>query len=188
MGLVGQLGLSLPTGSVENSETSHHGDHVRMGYPMQFGSGTLDYLASITYTLTKPSWSLGFQPGGLIRQGTNKLGYSLGNQLYLHAWMGKAVTVKWIVGGKFTAQRVAMIQGHDDGMDIYASPSANAINTGYTRVLGGLYTGWAPRAKQSGLSLHAEIQLPVYDLVNGVQMALRYQVLVGIKYGLGRHA
>ena len=69
------LGLSLPTGSIDEKHTNGN----TLGYGMQLGSGTYDFHPAITYG-SDQSYSYGAQIGGVLRIGENDQDYTLGNK------------------------------------------------------------------------------------------------------------
>ena len=70
------LGLSLPTGSIDEKHTSGN----TLGYGMQLGSGTYEFHPAITYLAQTQSYSYGAQIGGVLRIGENDQDYTLGNK------------------------------------------------------------------------------------------------------------
>lgn len=79
-------GVSLPTGTVEARDTTPVGPDQLLPYPMQLGSGTLDLRPGLTYTGFSEDWSWGGQVLGTIRMGSNKRGYTLGNEGEFSLW------------------------------------------------------------------------------------------------------
>ena len=71
------LGLSLPTGSIKEKDSSGS----ILGYPMQLGSGTWDLLPGITYLGQTGNLSYGAQFSGVLRIGENSRNYSLGENV-----------------------------------------------------------------------------------------------------------
>ncbi|MGB0910245.1 MAG: hypothetical protein ACPGYT_07770 [Nitrospirales bacterium] len=94
--------MSLPTGDITQSGTTPLGV-VRLPYPMQLGSGTVDVLPGFTYGGAKENISWGFQTLGTYRIGRNKAGYSKGDAYEVGAygayawtnWISNSVRFKW---------------------------------------------------------------------------------------------
>jgi hypothetical protein len=55
------IGMSFPTGSIEERDNTPAGDDQILPYPMQIGSGTFDLLPGITYLGQSNNWSWGSQ-------------------------------------------------------------------------------------------------------------------------------
>ena len=69
-----QLGVSLPTGTIENKDVTpaSNGTGVILPYPMQIGSGTFDAELGLTYFKTCNTLSFGSQLKGVFRFGENR--------------------------------------------------------------------------------------------------------------------
>ena len=81
------LGISIPTGSVAATMASHGGELMDFG--MQTGSGTWDFLPSLTWTGGYSAWSWGGQLSGVKRlQERNASSYALGDVFQATAWAG----------------------------------------------------------------------------------------------------
>ncbi len=80
-------GLSLPTGSIEKKGGEHSMyPGVRFPYAMQLGSGTWDILPGLTYVHQNGGFSWSSQLSGIVRTGSNAVGYQLGNQVTSTTW------------------------------------------------------------------------------------------------------
>ncbi len=112
------FGLSAPTGDVDIRLRPMHQSTTDefIHYHMQLGSGTWDFLPSLTYTGQAARWSWGGQLSGIYRlEDENESGYALGDQFQATAWGGYALS-DWLaasVRGIYTTQ--GEIQGQFDG-------------------------------------------------------------------------
>lgn len=79
------MGVSLPTGSVTNTDTYHNGES-RHPYSMVLGSGTVDLLPSATFVSQYDKWSWGTQAMATLRTGENNEGYTLGDRYKGNLW------------------------------------------------------------------------------------------------------
>lgn len=102
------LGLSAPTGKVDlqlRRIFQIEGGLIHFG--MQLGSGTWDFMPSLTYAGEKNRWSWGTQLGGVKRmEDENKSGYRLGDIFQATTWGGYDLT-QWLtasVRGAYTLQ------------------------------------------------------------------------------------
>lgn len=180
---IGNLGLSLPTGTLENRDDMSINPHNKMGYSMQFGSGTLDLFGTLSYTFTLPTWSHGAQTGFMKRNGKNSEGYALGNQYFVYVWAGRTLLPRLFLGGKLNVTKTTSIKGIDGEMMMKMSATKDPSNSGYDRLQAGLYASYQP-LKNQNFTLHLEWAKPVVDNVTGIQMALTQVVYAGVKYAL----
>lgn len=102
------LGLSAPTGKVDiELRRTNKQDGGLIHFGMQLGSGTWDFMPSLTYTGEKSRWSWGAQFSGIKRlEEKNKSGYRLGDMVQATTWGGYDLT-HWLtatVRGAYTWQ------------------------------------------------------------------------------------
>ncbi len=180
--VIAQFGISLPTGSIENKSNMSNNQHAKLGYAMQFGSGTLDYFSSLSFTKILPAYSFGLQGFGLLRNGVNSQGYTLGNQMNVNAWFGKMFFEGFVSGLSLNAQSFGSVSGLDQEMN-QKTPAGNPLNTGYKRTIASFYFGYAPSFSEN-VSFNGEFGIPIYENVEGAQMSLKYIANIGIKISI----
>jgi hypothetical protein len=77
--VVAQLGLSLPTGSIDETgrvlSPMNTAPVLTLPYPMQLGSGSFDPLLGLTWTRTTGHWTFGTQASAVMRVHDNDQGY-----------------------------------------------------------------------------------------------------------------
>ena len=86
--------------------------NMRLGYPMQLGSGTFDLLPGLTYFVQKDESSWGAQVSSVIRMGENSENYSFGNGFMATVWyahklsnlLSASVRIKGNTCGKINGQ------------------------------------------------------------------------------------
>ncbi|MFY0672269.1 MAG: hypothetical protein JXQ87_02625 [Bacteroidia bacterium] len=180
--LIAQIGASIPTGSIENRNQISNNPHNKLGYAMQFGSGTYDCFSSLSFTRTLPAYSIGLQGFALLRNGVNDQGYTLGNQFTTSVWAGKRVLDGLVIGVNINAQSFGSIAGLDAEMD-RMSISGNPQNSGYQRVVSSAYFGYSPFEKYA-VTINGEVSVPIYENVEGIQMSLNQVFTVGVKFSI----
>ncbi|MGH1419677.1 MAG: hypothetical protein ACRBCJ_12530 [Hyphomicrobiaceae bacterium] len=178
------MGLSLPTGSITKRDRvlAPNGmrPDLRLPYPMQLGSGTVDLLPGLTYTGKKGSFSWGAQYMADIRlEDENDEGYALGDKHSLTSWIAYRVS-PW-ASASFRVN--AMTQDSIDGIDLnVVAPvqTADPNNHGGERVdlLWGVNL-LAPEGALKGHRLAVEFGLPVYQNLNGPQLETDWTLAVG---------
>lgn len=95
--------LSLPTGSYQEKTESGR----LVSYPGQLGSGTVDWVPSLTHRLREGAWELNSRAEARIRMGRNNLGYRLGDELsasltggfWLHRYLALTLGGSWRAWG-----------------------------------------------------------------------------------------
>lgn len=159
--------FSAPTGSVDKKMNG-----VFTHYMMQPGSGTWDFLPSITYTGRADRFAWGAQVLGIVRmEEENESGYRLGDVLQVTGW-GSYRFADWIsasVRGLYTDQ--GKIEGHYNGPHNHSSPPDLQYNYGGTfwDIGFGINTV-VPSGALKGLRFSAEWLQPVDENVNGYQL------------------
>ncbi|WP_101068992.1 transporter family protein [Roseovarius salinarum] len=170
---VARLGLSLPTGSITETDRvlSPMGTRPvkRLGYGMQLGSGTVDLRPAITLQRGRGAWNWGAQLGGVVRLGTNDEGYALGDGATAVAWASWRAA-PWIsLSGGVEARTMGAIDGIDPNI-VGAATGADPRNSGGDKVI--VFAGadlTARRGALKGHKLGLELGVPVYQDLNGVQ-------------------
>jgi hypothetical protein len=125
------LGLSLPTGSIEEKDASG----AQLPYPMQLGSGTYDFEPSLTYhhQLEPISISWGAQLGATFRLDENDHDYSLGNEFLASTWSAYNWNKNWSTSLRLKWKH----WGNIDGSDTQLAASPNMMPTADPNLRGG---------------------------------------------------
>lgn len=90
--LLTDVGLSLPTGSIDEKNPVDTTGVKNYPYNMQLGSGTLDQTLGVTALWLQPGLQLGGRFSTILRtSGYNENGYRLGNQYKSEAWIDAPV-------------------------------------------------------------------------------------------------
>jgi len=159
--------VSAPTGRVDYKTAG-----VFTHYGMQPGSGTWDFVPSITYTGRAARWTWGSQVLGIMRlEEDNESGYRLGDVFQATAW-GSYRFADWIsasLRGLYTEQ--GKIEGHYNGPHNHSSPPDLQFNYGgrFWDIGFGVNTV-VTAGPLRGLRLSAEWLQPVMDDPNGYQL------------------
>lgn len=179
--LHGELGISIPTGSIdETDETPMSGNQeVALPYAMQIGSGTFDTKLALTYVFNRTGFSWGHQLKGLLRFGENNRDYRMGNQIGLDNWIAVNV-VDWLsLSGRLEGLWVDAISGANPELNPMMSTTTDTANYGGTFV----NTGFGFNAYfLESMKLGAEISVPIYQDVNGIQLKQKETISLGLTY------
>ncbi|MFD2566669.1 transporter [Pseudotenacibaculum haliotis] len=185
--LHGQLGFSLPTGSIDNKSVTpaSNGNEVILPYPMQIGSGTFDTDVAVTYLGQAELVSWGSQLKGTFRFGENDNGYRLGNQFGLNNWFA-VKAANWI---SFSARVQGLIVNEIEGLNPALNPNmvitANTVNSGGEYIFGGLgFNFYVPEGNLKNFRFGFEFSSPLYQNLNGVQLKQKETITLGVQYAL----
>lgn len=167
------LGLSAPTGDVgEKLRRSHQEDLGYIHYGMQLGSGTWDFLPSLTWTGALDDWNIGAQISGARRLETqNRSGYALGDVFQTTVWGGYRL-LPWLTAslrGVYTVQ--GELRGEYDGVHPESGPMDFPSSYGGQYWDAGIgLTAVVQRGYLAGNRFAVEWLEPIRDDVNGYQL------------------
>ncbi|MGH1402939.1 MAG: transporter [Alphaproteobacteria bacterium] len=181
------LGVSAPTGSIKEEDTvltpMNTTPVLRLPYAMQLGSGTWDGLVGMTYTGHTGAWSWGAQYNGTFRlENENSQNYRWGDKHDLTVWGGHRFNDQWGVTTHIAGETMGKIKGSDANI---AAPvqTANPDNYGGERMEIGTGFTYTPSIKSmEGIEIGAEISIPIYQNLHGVQMERDWNASIGISY------
>lgn len=178
-----KAGVSLPTGSTDETAQilTPMGDTptMRVPYAMQAGTGTFDLEPALTYKGRRGAIGFGAQATASIKLDENKWGYAFGDSYEATAWLSYR-PAQWIsFSGRVKARTTGRIQGIDPAI-MGPVQTANPDFQGGDRVdlIGGVNLV-APHGALAGHRLGIELGVPVYQNLNGPQMAGDWMLTVG---------
>lgn len=209
--LILNAGVSIPTGAID-VEGTHGGDElIVLPYPMQLGSGSFELRPAVTFAGTSGSWSYGAQAHAAIPLNDNSRDYRLattvGSTLWgarkLNDWLSISVRGSIQNWGNITtsAEHTEMETSeaeHDHTahnshaapaaptQTVYMSPTMDPNLQGGTRanLAAGVNFIVPDRVGSilAGQRLAVEFQMPVYQNLDGPQMALDWTIVAGWQY------
>lgn len=184
------LGLSLPTGSIDEKD---HIPMMGMGMvhsvlpaPMQLGSGTYDLLPSLTFRQQFEDWSYGVQANATVRlQDANDRDYRLGHQFALTTWTGYVLN-EWIsLGSGLSYKYAGKLKGEQDQIGTNG-PAGRSVTTAFGENYGGEAIDailgcnlLAPRGALKGHRLSVDLRLPLWQDLNGNQLETDWTLTLG---------
>ncbi len=184
--LLANVGVGIPTGSIEERDTTPAGPNQPLPYPMQLGSGTYDLLPGLTFTAQERRWSWGAQAQMVLRLGRNSKGYSLGDRGKVTAWMAYLLA-DWVSASvRLDANKWGNIDGVDEQLPAMAPmmvPTADPDRRGGERVdalLGVNLYGTNSAFADHRLAL--EVGVPVYQSLDGPQLETDFVATLGWQY------
>ena len=185
----GQLGISIPTGSIEEMDVTPASapNEAILPYPMQIGSGTWDVMPAITYLGQSDDFSWGLQSRATLRLGENDNDYTLGNRLDNNFWLGYKLSDNF--SPQFRLR--GLFFGDIDGQDprLAGALANNVIHTvdpdlkNGTRIDAGLGLNFfVPSGPLHDLRIGIEYDLPIYQNLDGPQMQIEGIFTIGVQY------
>ena len=185
------LGMSFPTGSNHNTggavmQTTGSYAITQAFYGMQPGTGTFDVMPGIFYGGVKGPWSWGLSYRARLPLGVNTQGYMWGNYQEANAWGGYT----WLPGFTTMIRANFNIQDHIVGADWFLVgklPSANPNFYGGKRIE--MFAGADIDGKLFGypaFSIGVEAGVPVYQNLDGPQIAKNWQAGLALRYKIGQ--
>ena len=111
LNLIGNIGVSLPTSSIEQTGM----DGNILPYPMQLGSGSFEGRPGVTLFGYHQNWSYGSQLRGTFPLHTNSSEYRHGNSVNATAWGARKLSDWLSFGGRLLLSHSGQITGsHPD--------------------------------------------------------------------------
>lgn len=192
------LGLSLPTGSIDEKDRTPRPPASMLAMPtynenllpasMQLGSGTIDLLPSLTYVQQFEDWSWGAQASGVIRlESENDNGYRLGNKFELLSWAGYNLT-EWLgLSGGLSYGYTGKLKGTQEGVGTNGPMMIpNSVTTAFNDNFGGeridLLLGinlLKPSGALEGHRIALDVRLPLWQDLNGYQLETDSVITIG---------
>ena len=80
------IGISVPTGNIDQRDETPMMSNAQLAYPMQLGSGTWDPNLGLTYLRQSDKFSWGTQLNYKFRLGENSENYRFGNRFEVLGW------------------------------------------------------------------------------------------------------
>jgi hypothetical protein len=183
--LHGQVGLSIPTGSVTESDVTPASspNETELPYPMQVGSGTFDPNLVLTYLGQNESISWGSQIRGIFRFGENDREYRYGNRYSLNNWFAIKANNWFSVSARLEGLIVGEIEGADPNLNPMMVITADTNNSGGTYINSGVgINTYISKGALKNLRFGFEFGYPLYQDLNGIQLKAKETVTFGTQY------
>ena len=119
LNLIGNIGISSPTGSTEQMGT----DGNVLPYPMQLGNGSFEGKPGITFIGIHGNWSYGSQLRGTFPLHTNSRQYRHGNAVNATAWGARQIGDWLSIGGRLLLSHSGQITGSHPDLNPDMSPN-----------------------------------------------------------------
>ena len=178
------LGFSFPTGSTSERDTilapTGARPTVRLPYSMQNGSGTVDFLPSMTYSASSSRLGWGGQWSGTLRTQKDN-GYNLGDLHEVTTWLSYRWMDALSSSIRVKYQHSEKIDGFDRNI-LLPVQTADPDNYGGDKISLLFGINWIPSPSLAGLSFSIEGGIPIHQDLNGPQMKEDYIISTGIMF------
>ncbi|RKU15563.1 hypothetical protein C6503_13735 [Candidatus Poribacteria bacterium] len=177
--LLGNIGVSLPTGSISKKGA----DGNLLPYPMQLGSGSFQARPGVTLFGYHRNWSYGSQLRGTFPLHTNSQEYRHGTAVLVTAWGARRLS-DWIsLSGRFFWTHSGNITGSHPELNLLMSPSHRPDWRGGQRLDFAISSNlMVPTGTFAGQRLAVEFQMPLYQNLTGTQLKTRWRLILGWQY------
>ena len=184
--LHGNVGVSIPTGDIDQRDATPMMNDAQLAYPMQLGSGTWDPSLGLTYLGQSDKLSWGAQSKYKFRLGENSENYTFGNRFDVVGWGAIKVSDYFSFSTSLSYFDTQKIDGVDADLNPMMMPLFNTDNSGRNQLDVGIGTNFfVPKGSLKDLRIGAEIKIPAYQQVNGIQMKNTLMATFGIQYTIG---
>jgi hypothetical protein len=177
------LGISLPTGSVDETDTiltpMNSKPTVRLPYPMQLGSGTYDLITGLTYTDHSGAWGWGGQWRSVSRLGENDEHYSRGDEHRLQGWISYLANESLSLSGRLGYYDRGDIDGIDPAIRAPAQ-TADPSRQGVRQIDLGLGANYLLPGHRHRMSL--ELTVPIAQNLDGPQLETDWAITLGWQF------
>lgn len=180
--------VAVPIGATDETDVTPASspNFVLLPYPMQTGSGTVDFIPSLTYLGQTEWWSWGGQATATIRTGTNDNDYTLGNR-YSGTFWGARRFSDWVsASARIEGTTWDNIDGADPrlpGPGALVVPTARPDLRGGSRIDVGVGVNvYIRKGLFKATRLAVEGMLPIYQDLDGPQLETDWIVTAGVQY------
>lgn len=170
------LGMSLPTGSIDERDDIPVMDDAILPYPMQLGSGTYDLKPGLTYVHQTAKASFGGQFMARLPLGDNDRDYTVGDQFMLSVWGARNLSELVSLSARIEGQQKDRYDGADPALNPRMVPTADPALREGSRVDLGLGLNFH---FHGGHRLAIEGLVPLHQDLEGPQLEVDWQVTVG---------
>lgn len=180
-----QIGISIPTGSIEEKNVLpiSNGNAVQLPYPMQTGTGSFGTKLGLTYLGQSNKLSWGHQLTGMININDNDQDYKFGNRYSFNNWIAANAGDNISISLRLQGLLVNEISGASSNLNPMMVTTADTANSGGTFINSGFGLNYLiANGTLKGLRFATEISIPLYQDLNGIQLKQNYNLTFGAQY------
>ena len=177
------VGISIPTGSIDQKDDTPMMSNAPLAYAMQLSSGTWDPIIGLTYLGQSSLLSWGWQANYKGRTGKNDNSYRLGNAFEALGWGAVKLSQGWSFAAQFKYINRREIKGSYPTLNPMMMPLFDSKNSGKDQLNLGLSTNWYfPEGSLENFRLGASFEIPVVQNLKGIQMKVKSLLTFGLQY------
>ena len=179
------FGVNLPTGSIDLRDLTKMGTNMKLAYPMQLGSGTIDPFIGLTFFKIQDNrLSYGLNSECIWRiLGKNKNGYSIPSQSKYLSWMSYLINYYMSTTLRIEANIMGGYNGEDKEINPMMSPVADVHNLGEERVDVGFGINFhSTLGVFNEVRMTIEYKMPIYRNAHGPQLSKDYDIYTGLAF------
>jgi hypothetical protein len=124
------IGVQLPTGQINEKDTTPMGSNVQLGYPMQTGTGSYHLLAGVTYWQVEDKWRYGFQANLNIPIDDNSANYKVGSGVQVQGWTSYRLHQDLSASLRLSYKDKGQTSGQNADLNPMMMPTADSLQTG----------------------------------------------------------
>jgi len=179
------LGVSLPTGSIDETARTPMNPDALLPYSMQLGSGSYELLPGLTYVGQANDWSWGVQGLADFRLGKNERDWRRGHAVAVTGWFAYRFA-DWISASTRAAYDYsANVVGADPQLNPMMSPAADPQRQGGHRIVALLGANlYVAGGAFKDLRLAIEGGFAPFQSLNGPRLLVASVFVAGLQYGL----
>ncbi|AOP36283.1 phenol degradation protein meta [Leptospira tipperaryensis] len=179
------FGVSLPTGSIDETDSMPMMGRQKVPYNMQPGTGTINYLPGFTYTGKSDRFSWGINSSANLRSSKNQNNYRFGNRYETTTWIAYSLFQWMSFSARVQSTQWENLRGRDSSLDPKMDPQNDPNRQGGNRSeaylgLNFLILDGPFRGTKFGF----EAGRPFHQHLNGPQMAVQSTVNLFVRFQL----
>ena len=165
------IGVSVPTGEINEHGRTATSSRAQLPFNMQTGSGTWDLIPSLSFISQNEAGTFGAQVGATFHVHKNARGYRLGDRFDMTSWVSYKMN-DWIaVNARVVYTEWSQVHGPDPDTNALEDPRADPSATGGVRTQ--LPFGVTLHIREGFLEGHrlsVEYLTPIHEDLNGPQL------------------
>ncbi len=174
------MGVSIPTGEIDERGLTVTGATGQLPFNMQTGSGSWDLIPSLSFMTQNEYGTFGAQISSTIHLNDNDRGYRLGDRFDMTGWVSYNVN-DWIaLSARVQREDWGRVTARDPETDANADPRASPEQTGGVRTQ--IPFGFTLHMREGVLKGHrfsVEYSYPIHEDLNGPQLSADNTILLG---------
>ncbi len=168
--------LGLPTGSIDERDATPAGANQKLPYPMQLGSGSVDFIPEVNYLWQTKESLLGAHAMVRLSLDENDNGYRVGDRYHLGLFFSRKLSRRWAASARLDGKWWANYSGADPDLDPAGVPTADPHRRGGRRIETLLGINLFNPSKHANLTATKghrftfELGIPVHQSLDGPQL------------------